>query len=88
MQAFFNSLTNNEKIFEYKHLEEYLRTSKNIRGIMLTPGEINWLYDQICGDHVLEGKKHSTPMRNMYTSSNGFTPPTYFLISFSYSVHC
>ena len=36
------------------HAENYLRTHDVLSDITLTPGEINWLYDQMCGDHVLE----------------------------------
>ena len=25
-----------------------------MKAIILTPGEINWLFDQMCGDHVME----------------------------------
>ena len=47
-------MTNGASIFEYTHLEQYLRTHQAMKAIILTPGEINWLFDQMCGDHVME----------------------------------
>ena len=40
------------KTFTVDDLERYLLA--HLRAIRLTPGEIQWVYNRICGDHVVE----------------------------------
>jgi len=54
MQNMFHAMSDNTDIFEYHHLELYLGQHKSLSELPLTPGEINWMYGHMCGDHVLE----------------------------------
>ena len=51
MEWFFKKVTDSNTYFEYEHLEKYLNTHEALSAITLTPGEINWLHVQMCGDH-------------------------------------